>query len=588
MIQVLHVSSECYPAAKTGGLGDVVGSLPKYMTQSGMLSAAIIPKYALKWIQNQEWEHVHGGAIRVDWRHHGFSIQKEKYDSLGFPLFVVDIPGLFDRPGIYSDPNSGNPYGDETERYLTFQQAVLHWVRSFPNEHRPKVLHCHDHHTGLIPFMTKFCPEYQSLASIPTVFTIHNGQYQGWFSWDNEHLLPYYAAGGRGILDWKGVVNPLAAAVKAAWAVTTVSPSYLYELHQSSIGLEPLFQQEWQKEHGILNGIDAAVWDPATDPSIQYRLEGDDVSGFKQKNKAILCETFGLNPNAPLVSFIGRMVSEKGVDLLPDTIRYFLNTGSRTSFLILGTGEAWNENQFRSLSYEYQGRINAVIDYNEALAHQIYAGSDYLLMPSRVEPCGLNQMYAMRYGTIPIVRSVGGLKDTVPDISEPEGRGRGIRFEEFSTEACYHAIHRAVSMYYNDPEILEWLRAKVMQVDFSWEHAISHYVSVYNQIGGAVGPVKKTEVPAPEKPASKPRAKRATTTKSEAKTETAAPEKPVAKPRAKRTVAAKSTPKAKTTAAPKKTEQASKPTETKPKASTTRKPRTSKTSTTKKTTTKKK
>ena len=495
MIQVLHVSAECYPAAKTGGLADVVGSLPKYYTKAGILSAAIIPKYALKWIQSREWVTVYGGSVWVNWKEWRFTVQQEAGNSLGYPLFVVDIPGLYDRPGIYNDP-SGAPYGDEIERYITFQQAVLDWLLSFPWQERPRVLHCHDHHTALIPWMVKHCPAYQQLAPIPTVFTIHNGQYQGAFGWSSGHLLPPYEAPARALLDWNGTINPMATAIKTAWAVTTVSESYLYELHESSLGLESLFRQEWRKEYGIVNGIDADVWDPRTDPMVQHRLEGDDIQGFKAKNKKQLCEWFGFPEDAPLISFIGRMVGEKGVDILPDTYRRFIHSGTRACFLVLGTGEPWIQNQFRAMAHQYPGRFNAVIDYNEALSHQIYAGSDYLIMPSRVEPCGLNQMYAMRYGAIPIVRSIGGLKDTVPDIADPSGNGRGIRFDQFSVEDASHALYRAVSMWHNEPGIVAFLRQRIMAVDFSWENTIERYTAIYRRIGALVGP----EAPTPTEP----------------------------------------------------------------------------------------
>ncbi|MCB0526046.1 MAG: glycogen/starch synthase [Saprospiraceae bacterium] len=499
MIQVLHISAECYPAAKTGGLGDVVGSLPKYMTQAGVMAAAVIPKYALKWIHSRNWETVYHGAIRSDWRHIPFSVQQEKGNSLGFPFFVVDIPGLYDRPGIYNDP-SGYPYGDEIERYLVFQQTVLQWVISFPESDRPKVLHAHDHHSGLIPFMCKHSPDFRPLANMPTVFTIHNGQYQGAFSWRSHAILPYYDAWARGYLDWNGAVNPMAAAVKCAWAVTTVSNSYLYELHQDSRGLEPLFRAEWAKEFGIINGIDVQVWDPETDPAIQFQLEkgekdnqAERIASFKKKNKKVLCEWFGFPEDQPLVSFIGRMVSEKGSDLLPDAYKSYIHAGGAGNFLILGTGESWTEDQFRSMSYHYRGRVNAVIDYNEALAHQIYAGSDFLIMPSRVEPCGLNQLYAMRYGTIPIVRSIGGLKDTVPDIAEPDGHGRGIRFDHFSLDDIGYAIHRAASMWGNEPGIVDVLRQRIMAVDSSWERAVQQYFNVYQHIGANIKKVSSKD-----------------------------------------------------------------------------------------------
>ena len=495
MIQVLHISAECYPAAKTGGLADVVGSLPKYLSQDGILSGAIIPKYDLKWIRGREWITVYGGEVWVNWRRHRFTVQQESGNSLGYPLFVVDIPGLYDRPGIYNDP-SGRPYGDEVERYITFQQAVLDWLLSFPWTDRPRVLHCHDHHTGLIPWMLKFCPAYQELAPIPTVFTIHNAQYQGAFSWQNSNLLPPYRSQGAPLVDWNNAINPMASAVRCAWAVTTVSQSYLYELHDSSMGLERLFRDEWQKEYGIVNGIDADVWDPATDPMIHYRMDGD-IAAFKAENKRQLCEWFQLPEGQPLISFIGRIVGEKGVDLLPDAIRNFLNMGGQASFLVLGSGESHTENQFRNMVYHYAGRFNAVIDYNEALSHQIYAGSDFLIMPSRVEPCGLNQMYAMRYGTVPIVRSVGGLKDTVPDIGEPGGVGRGIRFDQATIGDIGYAIHRASSMYHRNPDIMSALRERIMSVDSSWENSIAKYLQVYQWVGAQVGPARQKEETVP-------------------------------------------------------------------------------------------
>jgi starch synthase len=346
--------------------------------------------------------------------------------------------------------------------------------------------------------MVKHCPEYRTLQHIPTIFTIHNGQYQGWISWRNQHLLPYYDANAGGMLEWKSMINPMASAVKNAWAVTTVSPSYLGELHHNSLGLEPLFRQEWFKEHGILNGIDAAVWDPKNDPMIQHHLKDGNIAAFKAANKRVLCEWFGLSEEAPLISFIGRMVSEKGVDLLPDTFRKFMHAGGKASFLVLGTGEPWTQNQFRAMAHQFSGRFNAVIDYNEALAHQIYAGSDFLIMPSRVEPCGLNQMYAMRYGAIPIVRAVGGLKDTVPDIGEPDGSGRGIRFDQFSLEDAFHAVYRAVSMWHNDPGTVERLREKIMAIDFSWESAVQIYFHVYRQVGARLEAGLVLEQPAPE------------------------------------------------------------------------------------------
>ena len=470
MLQVLHISAECYPAAKTGGLGDVVGSLPKYMTRAGVLTGAILPKYGTSWIRGREWITVFSGAVRVhDW-HCPFQIQQEKGDTLGYPLFVVDAPDLFSSQEIYG-------VGDEVERALVFQQAVIKWIQSFPE--KPKVLHCHDHHTALIPWMINHCPEYSDLHWMPTVFTIHNGQYQGAFSWShNGKKLPYFNQSGREIIDYNGVINPMASAIKQAWAVTTVSNSYLQELHENSLGLEPLFNKEWKKQSGIINGIDAQVWNPKTDPMLPVKLT-DNVGQFKWENKKELLSNFQLNADLPLFAFIGRLVGEKGADLLPEVLRRYIHSGGRMAFLMLGSGDSHTENEFKQLKYQYPGLIDCYIGYNESLSHLIYAGADFLIMPSRVEPCGLNQLYSMRYGTIPIVHAVGGLKDTVSDLDNPNGRG--ICFHNLSAGEISNAIHRAAHVWYNNPDSIRYIRDRIMAIDFSWESAIGNYFSIYRR-----------------------------------------------------------------------------------------------------------
>lgn len=477
-MQVLHISAECYPAAKAGGLGDVVGALPKYLNQAGVETSAVIPKYHSKWLLKQQYKTVFEGVLRLHHDYIPFAIEEVIGADLGFSLFVANIPGKFDRPGVYADPNGGW-YSDEVERSLCFQNAVLLWVRQF--WHKPLVLHCHDHHTGLIPFMVKYCPEFKSLADIPTVFTIHNGEYHGAMSWRNMHLLPYFEAHARGLLDWKNTINPLATAIKCAWKVTTVSPSYMEELREKSNGLEVLMNNERAKSVGILNGIDAQVWNPATDYYIHAHLHDNDVSTFKAANKAVLAQRFNINPDLPIITFIGRLVKEKGADLIPDTIRSFFHYGHKANFIILGTGEKHLENEFRQLRQHIAGYVDVSLEYNEGLAHQLYAGSDFLLMPSRVEPCGLNQMYALRYGTVPIVRSVGGLKDSVFDIGEPDDWGRGIRFDNFTIDDALVACYRASKVYENS-DYLAQLRTRIMNLDFSWEQSAQSYVSVYQDL----------------------------------------------------------------------------------------------------------
>ncbi len=477
-MDVLHISAECYPAAKAGGLGDVVGALPKYLQQAGVSAGVVIPKYQLRWIQEHSFMPIYQGAVRLHNTFIPFTVEQEQHNSLGFPFFVVDIPGKFDRAGIYADP-SGWGYGDEVERSLCFQQAVLQWIIGSPG--RPAVLHCHDHHTGLIPWMVQFCPEYKSLATTPTIFTIHNGAYHGNYSWSQLYLLPFFLQEGRSMLDWGNTINPLAAGIKCAWRLTTVSQSYLQELKYDSNGMESLFQHEQFKSIGILNGIDAQVWNPYTDPYLAYHLQ-ENIQSFKSYNKQALYQRFQIEHGLPIFTFIGRMVTEKGADLLPDLITRVLESGMSVNFLILGTGEPWMMERFAQMRDRFGGRFDASLEYNEGLAHQLYAGSDFLLMPSRVEPCGLNQMYAMRYGTLPIVRKTGGLKDTVSDIGEPDGSGRGIQFTNFTLDDGYLAIYRAADLYHNQHDLFQSIQYKNMQVDFSWERSARQYIQIYQEV----------------------------------------------------------------------------------------------------------
>lgn len=460
-----------------GGLADVVGALPRYQREQNVESAVIMPAYATDWIEKQTYKTVYKGTIRMGATSISFRIRREKEDVLGFPLYMVDIPVYFDRAGIYGNPQSGVGYEDEAERFIGFQKAALTWIKNMKD--RPDVVHCHDHHTGLVPFMMTQCIPFKMLESIPTVLTVHNAEYQGIYYHDKQELLPDYNLQKSGLLDWDGMMNSLAAGLKCCWKITTVSPSYMEELRTSSSGLEALFTHEKQKSQGILNGIDTTVWDPASDAYLDHHYSADTARKGKAANKQQLCEQFGLNPDRPLVSFIGRLVGEKGADLLPDLFTAILNQGKEVSFLVLGTGMPELHRRFRAMSDAFVGFFDASLSYNEQLAHRIYAGSDYMVMPSRVEPCGLNQMYAMRYGTMPVVRNIGGLKDTVIDLSRNEGYG--ITFDDFSLEAAVHAVNRALK-WYRRPQAFRKIRKQLMGKDFSWNVSANSYIEVYKSL----------------------------------------------------------------------------------------------------------
>lgn len=471
-MEILHVSAECYPVAKAGGLGDVVGALPKYQAKAGDHAKVIMPMYRTRFLYQHHFEVVHKGVSNLaDW-FFDFTIIREKNNQLGFELYLVDIYGLLDREQVYG-------YDDDAQRFTAFQIAVLDWLRSW--SHQPDIVHVHDHHTALIPFMMQHCYRYASLRNIPTVLTVHNAQYQGWMDMSKTQYIPAWDPWKRGLLEWNGNLNPLASGLRCAWKVTTVSTSYLEELKSNSNGLEHLFISEASKSVGILNGIDTAVWNPAADKYLQHDYSSQTVTEGKAKNKKLLCETFGLDSQKPLIIFIGRLVEEKAADLLAKAIAdAFHHIGRRMNFLILGSGDPQVESDLNRLLSLSQHDYACYIGYNESLSHLMYAGADFLLMPSRVEPCGLNQMYALRYGTVPMVRRTGGLKDTVRDIGEQDGFG--IMFDDASTGAITHAVWRACEMYPNETH-MHHVRKQMMSIDNSWQHSIQQYAALYKSVG---------------------------------------------------------------------------------------------------------
>jgi starch synthase len=470
-MDIIHVSAECYPVAKAGGLGDVVGALPKYMNELGHTARVVMPMYRTKFLYANEWEVVHKGNTNMASWWFEFTIIKEKTNKLGFELYLVDVNGLLDREKVYG-------YSDDTERFTAFQICVLDWLNAWAQ--KPDVLHVHDHQAALIPFMVKNCPKYRPLSRIHTVLTIHNAQYQGWMPWHRSVLIPQWDMWKWGMLDWNNTINPLASGIKCADKVTTVSPNYLQELKWMSNGLEALFEYEKGKCVGILNGIDDKVWDPQTDEYIEHHYSLSDLEAGKAKNKMLLCDRFNLDFDKPLIGFIGRLVGEKGADVLPRAISdsfYFL--GRRMDFLVLGSGFPEVEAGLSALKPSSQYDYNVYIGYNEALSHLMYAGLDFLLMPSRVEPCGLNQMYAMRYGTIPMVRRTGGLRDTVIDYGE--ANGYGICYNHTTVADITHAVWRAAELY-RDKEKMHLIRQRMMKLDFSWETSVRHYIDVYQSL----------------------------------------------------------------------------------------------------------
>lgn len=466
-MKIIHISAECYPVAKVGGLADVVGALPKYQNNLSVKTSVIMPFYNNAFTQKNDFESVYQNQISLGNLEYKFEILKTSQPIIEFDIFFVSIKELLFKDYIYSS--------NDSNRFLAFQIATLDWILAL--DIKPNYIHCHDHHTGLIPFMLQESYKYESLNKIPVVTTIHNAQYQGWMPYENLSKIPEFDIKNIGLLDWNGMINPLAAAIKCAWRVTTVSSSYMQELKHKANGLENLLANETEKCVGILNGIDTHVWNPETDIFLVKNFNIKTLKSGKDANKKKLCKDFILDYTKPLFAFIGRLVDEKGTDVLPKALDMALQDKS-ISVLVLGSGQKLTETELLYLKPKYEGNYNTFIGYDEKLSHVIYAGADFLLMPSRVEPCGLNQMYALRYGTVPIVRSIGGLKDTIVDVKDD---GFGFTHQDVSVDDIVNSIKRATK-FYNDKIKFNDNRKHIMEIDHSWEVSAKAYINLYKSI----------------------------------------------------------------------------------------------------------
>ncbi len=474
MIKVLHVCTECYPAAKAGGMGDVVGALPRYSKKQGVDASVVIPKYRMPWFETREFERVFSGSFQLGYETVAFFVERLKSKDLPFPFYCVDIPGKFDRGSIYLDTD-GEGYRDEIPRNISFQRSVLDWLASQPEQF--DIVHCHDHMTGLIPFFMSHGKDYSALSGTPTFFTIHNAAYRGMIHWENVRLLPEYAYEHGGLLDWDNHIHSLASALRCSWGFSTVSPSYLSEIRNSPENLSWIYHNEKEKSVGIINGIDNEMWDPKTDDLLPFNYKkGWDK--FKYQNKHFLCSEYNFDESKPIITFIGRLAHQKGADILTYTIDQYLSQSDALNFVVLGSGNLSIENNILKLQSHYSANVKALIMYNEKVAHELYGGSDFIVMPSRFEPCGLNQMFAMRYGTIPIVHSTGGLIDTVEDIDQG---GTGIRFDDANVGSLLFAFERARKLF-EDTNAFRAVRRKCVRKNFSWDKSMKLYAEEYSKL----------------------------------------------------------------------------------------------------------
>lgn len=477
-MKIVFAASEAAPYIKTGGLGDVGQALPKALAALGHEVKVILPLYG-KIKSNDslmsKLSFVQAINTPLAWRNQYTGIFREGEGNNPEYVFI-DNEYYFCRNNcnaIYGD-------GDDGERFAFFSRAIIEslGVIGFT----PDVIHCNDWQTALTPvFLRKFYPQYNKTR---TVFTIHNIEYQGKLPLEYASDVIGVDEGTKNALIYDNCINLMKGAIVFSDAVTTVSETYATEILSEyySHGLHHVLRENRDKLSGIVNGIDTDVFDPSKSTSLytNYSATVEGVKG-KAQNKLFLQETLGLRPDkdAPIVAMVTRLASHKGLDLVACVINEIMNLG--VQLVILGTGEQAYEDIMRMTAARYPGRMAAEIRFDAKLADQIYAGADIFLMPSKSEPCGLSQMVAMRYGTIPIVRETGGLKDTVEAYNPIEKTGRGFTFVDYNAHEMLRAVERCVDFYKNDKKGFDMLKRKNMKTDFSWGASVKKYLKVYKK-----------------------------------------------------------------------------------------------------------
>jgi len=474
MKKILFVTSEAYPLMKTGGLADVSGSLPIALKALGHDVRILMPAYAdtlsgLSELRTHRLPQLNGVIDILEGVLPGSEV----------PVWLIASRGAFDRPGNPYLTPEGKSWSDNAERFALLSRiAVEIAMNRIGFRWKPDVVHCNDWQTGLVPTLLGDEPHRPA-----TVFTIHNLAYQGLFPRATftalglpERFWSYQA------LEFYDQLSFIKGGLVFADRVNTVSPTYAREIQgrEFGCGLEDLLRQRADKLSGILNGIDTDAWDPARDPHIPHRYSYHDMRG-KAENKAALQRRFMLKvaPDQAVVALVGRLVQQKGIDLVIDILHKLVELPLQ--LIVLGTGEKKYEHALKQWYTLYPDRIALTLGYDEPLSHFIEAGADLFLMPSRFEPCGLNQMYSQRYGTVPIVRSVGGLADTVEDASATNlamGTACGVSFQEANAELLLQAVHRALALFHNKP-VWEKVQQVGMRKDFSWHHSAQQYEELY-------------------------------------------------------------------------------------------------------------
>lgn len=483
-MRILVASSELVPFAKTGGLGDVVGSLPKAMAIRGHDVKVIIPRYSsIDFGRYQVGSLARTGSVSIKGKRKVFSVSFIKDKKMSAEYYFIGNDRYFDRSGMYRDPKSGSDYLDNDERFSFFSRSVLQIAKML--DWAPDIVHVHDWQSGLIPVYLK--TEYAGdpfFVDVKSVLTIHNLAYQGTFESERFSTLGlpedlFYPASP---FEFYGKVNFLKAAIVYADKITTVSKRYAREIQtdEYGCGLQGVLKERAADLAGIQNGVDYVTWSPSRDKRIPHTYYLANLSG-KKTNKVELLGQVGLpiRERTPLIGIISRLVDQKGFDLIAKAADEIFELNIQ--MIVLGTGEKKYHELFADLQSRYPDKLRAFFTFDEDLAHRIEAGADMFLMPSRFEPSGLNQLFSLRYGTVPIVREVGGLADTVVDYDPDSSEGTGFVFKEYSAEALLSAIKRAAALFSKRRLWVKIMKAGMLQ-DFSWDRSAQEYCELFQDI----------------------------------------------------------------------------------------------------------
>jgi len=480
-MKVLFLASEVAPFAKTGGLADVAGALPLALHQQGQEVAVFLPKYRM--VSENGFSCESTGvklAIPVGEQAIPCAIEKTAFPGTDVPVYLVVCDPYFDREGLYQ--KNGRDYPDNLERFTLFNRAILETVKRIG--FKPDVIHANDWQTALVPtYLKTLLADDPFFQGVPTLYTVHNLAYQGSFP---KEQLPLMGLGPEVFsidgLEFYGSVNLMKGGLVFADRLSTVSRRYSEEIQTEEFGcgMEGVLKARRHVLTGILNGVDYTTWNPETDSLIAKTYSAGDRSG-KAVCKQALQARYGLPQRAdvPLLGVISRLADQKGFDLLAEIFDSLM--AMEVQFVLLGTGDPKYHKLFEQMAKRYPDRCGIALSFDNALAHQIEAGADLFLMPSRYEPCGLNQMYSLKYGTIPVVRATGGLADTVEDFDPRTGKGNGFVFLEPEPKAFLDAIRRALRTYARK-EVWDALVVRAMESDFSWDRSARQYLALYRQM----------------------------------------------------------------------------------------------------------